>query len=94
MVRGLPEVRSFAPRLVEQTVSGAVSGSRHDCWPFAICFLVDRVTTQRRLLCVFYDRGSVTKNDRTLSGLPRSMRQACAGIFLGAVLIGPFEGSR
>ena len=28
----------------------------------------------------------VLQNDRTLSGLPRSMRQGCAEIFLGAVL--------
>ena len=33
-------------------------------------------------------------NVRTLSGLPRSIRQELRGIFLGAVLIGPFEGSR
>ena len=39
MVPGLPEVRNSSPRLVEQTVSSVqvVSGTRHDCGPFAVC---------------------------------------------------------
>src|SRR5271170_28676 len=36
----------------------------------------------------------VTRNDRTLSGLPRWDARRSVRIFFGAVLIGPFEGSR
>jgi hypothetical protein len=37
---------------------------------------------------------SQSTNDRTLSGLPRPRRTDLRKISLGAVLIGPFEGSR
>lgn len=61
MVPGLPDVRGFALRLVEQTVSrvqlfqeaGAIAGR------LLFAFLVIRIATQRRLLRVFQVPGLI-----------------------------------
>jgi MFS family permease len=61
MVPGLPEVRNFAPRVVEQTVSGVqlfqelgtIAGR------LLFAFLVVRIATQRRLLRLFLVPGLI-----------------------------------
>ena len=61
LVPGLPDVRGFAPRQVEQTVSrvqlfqeaGAIAGR------LLFAFLVIRIVTQRRLLRIFQVPGLI-----------------------------------
>jgi MFS family permease len=94
MVPGLPEVRSLAPRLVEQTVSGVQLfqelGTIVGRLLFA--FLVVRIATQRRLLRVFLVPGLIVFACLYFFAATHSLVLVKYGIFLaGLFLNGPFS---
>jgi MFS family permease len=94
MVPGLPEVRSLAPRLVEQTVSrvqlfqeiGTIAGR------LLFAFLVVRIATQRRLLRVFLVPGLIVFSCVYFFAATHSLRLLEYGILLAGLLLnGPFS---
>jgi MFS family permease len=94
MVPGLPEVRSLAPRLVEQTVSrvqlfqevGTIVGR------LLFAFLVVRIATQRRLLRVFLVPGLIVFSYVYFFAATHSLRLLEYGILLAGLLLnGPFS---
>jgi MFS family permease len=94
MVPGLPEVRSLAPRLVEQTVSraqvfqevGTIAGR------LLFAFLVVRIATQRRLLRVFLVPGLIVFSFVYFFAATHSLRLLEYGILLAGLLLnGPFS---
>ena len=94
MVPGLPEVRSLAPRVVEQTVSGVqffqelgtIAGR------LLFAFLVVRIAKQRRLLRVFLAPGLLVFSCLYFFAATRSLTLVKCGIFLAALLMnGPFS---
>ncbi len=94
MVPGLPEVRSLAPRLVEQTVSGVQLfqelGTIVGRLLFA--FLVVRIATQRRLLRVFLVPGLIVFACLYFFAATHSLVLVKYGIFLAGLLLnGPFS---
>jgi MFS family permease len=94
MVPGLPEVRSLAPRVVEQTVSGVqlfqelgTIGGR-----LLFAFLVVRIATQRCLLRVFILPGLIVFSCVYFFAATHSLRLLEYGIFLAGLLLnGPFS---
>jgi hypothetical protein len=66
--------------------------------PFLAKPLLNLSSVERPVHCLVVGliliAGSVSIDDRTLSGLPRPRHTDLREISLGAVLIGPFEGSR
>jgi MFS family permease len=94
MVPGLPEVRSLAPRVVEQTVSGVQLfqelGTIVGRLLFA--FLVVRIATQQRLLRVFLVPGLIVFACLYFFAATRSLVLVKYGIFLAGLLLnGPFS---
>jgi MFS family permease len=94
MVPGLPKVRSLAPRLVEQTVSGVQLfqelGTIVGRLLFA--FLVVRIATQRRLLRVFLVPGLIVFACLYFFAATHSLVLVKYGIFLAGLLLnGPFS---
>jgi MFS family permease len=94
MVPGLPEVRSFTPRLMEQTVSGVqlfqeigtIAGR------LLFAFLVVRIATQRRLLRVFLVPGLIVFSCVYFYAATHSLRLLEYGILLAGLLLnGPFS---
>jgi MFS family permease len=94
MVPGLPEVRSFAPRLVEQTVSGVqlfqeigtIAGR------LLFAFLVVRIATQRHLLRVFLVPGLIVFSCVYFYAATHNLRLLEYGILLAGLLLnGPFS---
>jgi MFS family permease len=94
MVPGLPEVRGFAPRLVEQTVSGVqlfqelgtIAGR------LLFAFLVVRIATQKHLLRVFLVPGLIVFSGVYFFAATHSLRLLEYGIFLAGLLLnGPFS---
>lgn len=94
IIPGLPEVRSFAPRLVEQTVSrvqlfqelGTIAGR------LLFAFLVVRIATQRRLLRVFLVPGLLVFSYVYFFAATHSLRLLECGILLAGLLMnGPFS---
>jgi len=94
MVPGLLEVRSLAPRLVEQTVSGvqlfqelgAIAGR------LLFAFLVVRIATQRHLLRIFLVPGLMVFSGVYFFAATHSLRLLEAGILLASLLLnGPFS---
>jgi MFS family permease len=94
MVPGLPEVRSLAPRLVEQTVSrvqffqeiGTIAGR------LLFAFLVVRIATQRRLLRVFLVPGLIVFSCVYFFAATHSLWLLEYGILLAGLLMnGPFS---
>ena len=94
MVPGLPEVRSLAPRLVEQTVSGVqlfqelgtIAGR------LLFAFLVVRIATQKHLLRVFLVPGLIVFSCVYFFAATHSLRLLEYGIFLAGLLLnGPFS---
>jgi hypothetical protein len=94
MVSGLPEVRGFAPRLVEQTVSGVqlfqelgtIAGR------LLFAFLVVRIATQKHLLRVFLVPGLIVFSGVYFFAATHSLRLLEYGIFLAGLLLnGPFS---
>jgi Sugar (and other) transporter len=93
MVPGLPEVRNLAPRMVEQIVSrvqlfqevGTIAGR-------LFAFLVVRIATQRRLLCVFLVPGIVVFSCVYFFAATHDLRLLEYGILLAGLLLnGPFS---
>lgn len=94
MVPGLPEVRSLAPRLVEQTVSGVQLfqelGTIVGRLLFA--FLVVRIATQQRLLRIFLVPGLIVFACLYFFAATHSLVLVKYGIFLAGLLLnGPFS---
>lgn len=94
MVSGLPDVRSLAPRLVEQTVSGVqlfqeigtIAGR------LLFAFLVVRIATQRRLLRVFQIPGLIVFSCVYFYAATHSLVLLECGILLaGLFMNGPFS---
>jgi MFS family permease len=94
MVSGLPEVRSLAPRLVEQTVSGVqlfqeigtIAGR------LLFAFLVVRIATQRGLLRVFLIPGLLVFSCLYFYAATHSLPLLECGILLAGLLMnGPFS---
>lgn len=94
MVPGLPEVRSFAPRVVEQTVSGVqifqeigtIAGR------LLFAFLVVRIATQRRLLRIFLVPGLIVFSCVYFFAATHSLVLLKYGILLAGLLMnGPFS---
>jgi MFS family permease len=94
MVPGLPEVRSLAPRVVEQTVSsvqmfqeiGTIAGR------LLFAFLVVRIATQRRLLRIFLVPGLVVFSCVYFFAATHSLVLVKYGILLAGLLMnGPFS---
>jgi MFS family permease len=94
LVSGLPELRSLAPRLVEQTVSGVqlfqeigtIAGR------LLFAFLVVRIATQRRLLRVFLIPGLLVFSYVYFYAATRSLLLLECGILLAGLLMnGPFS---
>jgi MFS family permease len=94
MVPGLPEVRSLAPRMVEQTVSrvqmfqeiGTIAGR------LLFAFLVVRIATQRRLLRVFLVPGLIVFSCLYFFAVTHSLVLVKYGILLAGLLMnGPFS---
>lgn len=94
MVSGLPDVRSLAPRLVEQTVSGVqlfqeigtIAGR------LLFAFLVVRIATQRRLLRVFLIPGLIVFSCVYFYAATHSLVLLECGILLAGLLLnGPFS---
>jgi MFS family permease len=94
MVSGLPEVRSLAPRVVEQTVSGVqlfqeigtIAGR------LLFAFLVVRIATQRRLLRVFLIPGLLVFSCVYFYAATHSLLLLQCGILLAGLLMnGPFS---
>ena len=89
MVPGLPEVRSLAPRVVEQTVSGVqlfqelgtIAGR------LLFAFLVVRIATQRRLLRVFLVPGLLVFSCLYFFAATHSLALVKCGILLAALLM-------
>jgi hypothetical protein len=78
---GTMEIRDYTPEQLQQILISLVGNKNERAYPVQVDYSKSRL---QRL---------VTKNDRTLSGLPR-MKLALPDISFRAVLIGPFEGSR
>jgi MFS family permease len=94
MVPGLPMVRSLAPRVVEQTVSGVqlfqelgtIAGR------LLFAFLVVRIATERCLLRVFLVPGLIVFSCLYFFAATRSLVLVKYGIFLAGLLMnGPFS---
>jgi hypothetical protein len=94
MVSGLPEVRSLAPRLVEQTVSGVqlfqeigtIAGR------LLFAFLVIRIATQKRLLRGFLIPGLIVFSCVYFYAATHSLLLLQCGIlFAGLLMNGPFS---
>ena len=94
MVPGLPELRSLAPRLVEQTVSrvqlfqelGTIAGR------LLFAFLVVRIASQRRLLRIFLLPGLIVFSWVYFFAATHSLALLMCGIFLAGLLVnGPFS---
>jgi MFS family permease len=94
MVSGLPEVRSLAPRVVEQTVSGVqlfqeigtIAGR------LLFAFLVVRIATQRRLLRVFLIPGLLVFSCVYFYAATHSLLLLQCGLVLAGLLMnGPFS---
>ena len=94
MVPGLPELRSLAPRLVEQTVSrvqlfqelGTIAGR------LLFAFLVVRIASQRRLLRIFLLPGLIVFSWVYFFAATHSLVLLICGIFLAGLLVnGPFS---
>jgi MFS family permease len=94
MVPGLPEVRTFPPGLVEQTVSGVqlfqeigtIAGR------LLFAFLVVRIATQRRLLRIFLVPGLIVFSCVYFFAATHSLRLLECGILLAGLLLnGPFS---
>ena len=94
MLPGLPEVRSLAPRVVEQTVSsvqmfqeiGTIAGR------LLFAFLVVRIATQRRLLRVFLVPGLIVFSFVYFFAATHSLVLVKYGILLAGLLMnGPFS---
>ena len=89
MVPGLPEVRSLAPRVVEQTVSGVqmfqeigtIAGR------FLFAFLVVRIATQRRLLRIFLVPGLLVFSCVYFFAATHSLVLVKYGILLAGLLM-------
>jgi MFS family permease len=89
MVPGLPEVRSLAPRVVEQTVSGVQMfqeiGTIAGRLLFA--FLVVRIATQRRLLRIFLVPGLLVFSCVYFFAATHSLVLVKYGILLAGLLM-------
>jgi MFS family permease len=94
LVPGLPEVRSLAPRLVEQTVSrvqlfqelGTIAGR------LLFAFLVVRIATQRRLLRIFLVPGVIVFSCVYFFAATHGLRLLEYGVLLAGLLLnGPFS---
>lgn len=94
IVPGLPEVRNFTPRLVEQTVSavqlfqelGTIAGR------LLFTFLVVRIAGQRRLLRIFLVPGLVVFSWVYFFAATYSLKLLECGILLAGLLLnGPFS---
>src|SRR5580692_6835398 len=94
MVPGLLEVRSLAPRLVEQTVSqvqlfqelGTIAGR------VLFAFLVVRIASQRRLLRIFLIPGLIVFSCVYFFAATHSLVLLKCGVLLAALLLnGPFS---
>jgi MFS family permease len=94
MVPGLPEVRNFAPRVVEQTVSGVqlfqelgtIAGR------LLFAFLVVRIATQRRLLRLFLVPGLIVFSCLYFFCATHSLLLVKYGVFLAGLLLNaPFS---
>lgn len=94
MVPGLPEVRSLAPRQVEQTVSGVQLSQELGTIAGRLLFvvLVVRIATQRRLLRIFLVPGLVVFSWVYFFAATHSLLLLEYGIFLAGLLLnGPFS---
>jgi cyanate permease len=94
MVPGLPEVRSLAPRQVEQAVSGVQLfqelGTIAGRLLFAV--LVVRIVAQRRLLRIFLVPGLIVFCGVYFFAATHSLVLLMGGVFLAALLLnGPFS---
>jgi sugar phosphate permease len=94
MVPGLPEVRSLAPRQVEQAVSGVQLfqeiGTIAGRLLFAV--LVVRIATQRRLLRIFLVPGLMVFCRVYFFAATHSLMLLKCGVFLAALLLnGPLS---
>jgi len=89
MIPGLPEVRSLAPRAVEQTVSGVQMfqeiGTIAGRLLFA--FLVVRITSQRRLLRIFLVPGLIVFSCLYFFAATHSLVLVKYGILLAGLLM-------
>ena len=94
VVPGLPELRSLAPRLVEQTVTrvqlfqelGTIAGR------LLFAFLVVRIASQRRLLRIFFLPGLIVFSWVYFFAATHSLVLLICGIFLAGLLLnGPFS---
>jgi MFS family permease len=94
MIPSLPEVRSLAPRMVEQTVStvqlfqelGTIAGR------LFFAFLVIRIAAQRHLLRIFLIPGLIVFSWLYFFGATHSLILVKYGIFLAGLLMnGPFS---
>jgi len=94
VVPGLPELRSLAPRLVEQTVTrvqlfqelGTIAGR------LLFAFLVVRIASQRRLLRIFLLPGLIVFSWVYFFAATHSLVLLIYGIFLAGLLLnGPFS---
>jgi predicted MFS family arabinose efflux permease len=89
MVPGLPQVRSLAPRIVEQTVSrvqifeglGAIAGR------LLFAFLVVRIAMQRNLLRIFVIPGLVVFSGAYFFAATHSLLLLQCGLFLASFLM-------
>jgi MFS family permease len=94
MVPGLPEVRSLAPRQVEQAVSGVQLFQELGTIAGRLLFaaLVVRIVAQRRLLRIFLVPGLIVFSCVYFFAATHSLVLLKGGVFLAALLLnGPFS---
>ena len=94
MVPGLPEVRSLAPRAVEQSVSGVQMSQEIGtiAGRLLFAFLVVRIATQRRLLRIFLIPGLIVFSCVYFFAATHSLALVKYGIlFAGLLMNGPFS---